>query len=129
MRVDHDAGPLKVQARVLKSPPLRYRAGSRHATLVRYYRFPLSIPLIVVAANKWALGHVRLLNIVHPHLIDTPRNEKQFFRPTEISVWAILVFETIERFPESEVNKMMGRLAQSCNAVGQPMNDYLISLC
>jgi hypothetical protein len=35
MTVDHAAGPLKVQARVLKPPMLKYGPGSRQLTIVR----------------------------------------------------------------------------------------------
>ncbi|KAF8974495.1 argonaute-like protein [Flammula alnicola] len=82
------AGPLRVQARVLKPPTLRYGPGSKQ-------------PTIVPNNGSW--------NMV----------DKRFYRPTDpVRRWALVIFESQQRFPPPAINDVMKGLVDGCKEVG-----------
>lgn len=66
MNVDGAAGPLKIQARVLKPPILKYGPGSKQATIVSVhttilFQYPYLAPRSVDSCKR-CLEHVRFLD-------------------------------------------------------------------
>jgi eukaryotic translation initiation factor 2C len=82
------SGPLRVQARVLKPPTLRYGDKSRQ-------------PTIVPNNGSW--------NMV----------DKKFYRPGHgVERWAMIIFETQQRFPMQAAQDCMQGLVTGCREVG-----------
>ncbi|KAJ7283579.1 argonaute-like protein [Mycena rebaudengoi] len=102
MIVDHSAGPLKVQARVLKPPMLKYGAGSRQPTIT-----PRDGMQLYCSAFCDTNIHV-------PHL----RVDKRFFKPVEIARWVVVIYEQQRRFDEGSARDMINGLVQSAKDVG-----------
>ncbi|KAJ7793633.1 PAZ domain-containing protein [Mycena olivaceomarginata] len=83
IHVDNAAGPLKVQARVLKPPMLKYGPGSRQAC------------------------------IMGVSSVSTPRDgawnmvDKKFFKPVAIERWVVVVYERQGRFNDQAAQDMI----------------------
>jgi len=57
------AGPLKVQARVLKPPTLRYGQGSKQLTIAGFGFIHIRLHLISnTGPQQWCLEHVRTMS-------------------------------------------------------------------
>ncbi|KAG6837428.1 hypothetical protein H0H93_009522 [Arthromyces matolae] len=98
------SGPLKVQARVLRPPTLKYGPGSKQAT-------------IVPRDGSWNMQVqcLRILNVVSELY---PRVDKRFYRPAEVLEWCVVVYEQQGRFGEKAVRDMVDGLTASFRDVG-----------
>ncbi|KAG6816930.1 hypothetical protein H0H87_001632 [Tephrocybe sp. NHM501043] len=88
MHVDTN-GPLRVQARVLKPPTLKYGQGSRQQT-------------IVPANGSWNMQVV----------------DKRFFKPAEVMEWCVVIYEQQRRFGDQQARDMVIGLTSSFRDVG-----------
>jgi hypothetical protein len=65
MFVDEEAGPLKIQARVLKAPMLKYGPTSKQPTIVRWPSFVPTWPSLsdqtALDSGERRMEHVRLI--------------------------------------------------------------------
>lgn len=85
-------GPLKVQARVLKPPTLRYGRGSKH-------------PTIVPSNGAW-------------NMID----KRFYRTGEAIRRWVMVIFETQQRFPPPAAQECMRGLVNNCRDVGMSLD-------
>jgi len=90
-------GPLKVQARVLKPPTLRYGAGSKQ-------------PTIVPNNGAWNMIDKRFYRPGDP-----------------IRRWVMVIFETSQKFPEKAIADCMMGLVDGCKEVGITMEKTQIT--
>ncbi|KAJ4477407.1 argonaute-like protein [Lentinula aciculospora] len=95
---------MKIQARVLNPPTLKYGPGSKQATIVLEHVIPLNASAILQ---------------LHTNLLI--RRDKKFSKPVEIPCWAIVVYERRQRFNEQAAAEMSEGLAASAQRVGIKM--------
>jgi eukaryotic translation initiation factor 2C len=120
MRVD-TSGPLKVNARVLRPPTLKYGQGSKPATIVCgdsifSPSFPhaacLRLHAMAHGTCKYSSCLIKIL------FMFCYRMEKKMFRPAEIKHFAVIVYEAQSRFSRDLAQDMINGLIAAARDVG-----------
>lgn len=123
MHVDPSVGPLKVDARVLPAPTLRYGPGSRQAAIVSSYVLKFCCKLLIIRFRPQETVHgMYVLFLPQMNCADIypvgKMVDKKFYQPTTIKGWVVVVYERQQRFRQEAADDMIKGLLDSFKEVG-----------
>ncbi|KAI9448014.1 argonaute-like protein [Lactarius indigo] len=119
--------PIRIQARIMNPPTLRYHQSSKQPSAVRTFSLPLKNRMtscVCVRDHVMAHGICTLsrCDFRHSLIVSFQRIDKRMFTPTNVAHWMIVIYERQQRFNDQVANQMASDLVRACEAVGISIN-------
>jgi len=116
-----DPTPMRVTARVLNPPTLRY-GGDSQPTIVRYFASSLHLLNMFGPSRDLRMVNGTCRNYTTPlvwYLTRSIRRDKKLYKTEIIKKWVIVIFETERFFNDGAVSNMISGFIQGAQSVGE----------